>query len=167
MALPVTDVALFVSSTSRPDVVSPALNSVPVSVMSVPFSLTDLSVQPGGALPSRISRGPLSPFSSNVPSSFALAAPPPSAGPSLSTAIDVMRIEVSDGGLGPSKTRWPVALPPLLVVSTMPDTSSPATESGVDPDSESPPPPIDVARNIITLSPCVLVMTCTDRACSV
>ena len=64
-------------------------------------------------------------------------------------------------------TTVPVAFPPLLVVSRMPDTSSPATESGVDPDSESPPPPMDIARKTMTLSPCVLVMTCTDRACSV
>ncbi len=78
-----------------------------------------------------------------------------------------MRIEPMDAGLGPSKTTVPVAFPPLLVVSRMPDTSSPATESGVDPDSESPPPPMVTARKTIMLSPCELVMTCTERACSV
>ena len=111
--------------------------------------------------------GPVSPFSSNVPSSLALAAPAPSDGPSLSTAIDVRRIEVSDAGLGPSNASAPVAVPPLLVVRRMPDTSSPATASGVDPDSESPPPAMDIARKTMTLSPCELVMTWTDRACSV
>ncbi len=91
----------------------------------------------------------------------------PSASPSLSTAVDVMRIEPRDAGLGPSNATVPVAVPPLLVVRRIPDTSSPATESGVDPDSESPPPPMDIARKTITLSPCELVMTWTDRACSV
>ena len=68
-----------------------------------------------------------------------------------------MRMEVRDVGRGPSNASWPVAVPPLLVVSMMPAMSSPPTESGVDPDSESPPPML-AARKTIMLSPCVLVI---------
>jgi hypothetical protein len=92
-----------VSVISTPVIASPALNSMPVSVISAPFVRTDFTVHPDGRFMTRNSRVPSSPRSSKLPSAFTVLAPPITSigAPSLSADAGTTRMLVMLPGFAP------------------------------------------------------------------
>ena len=172
---PVTSVVREVRTTSSPVSGSDGRTSTPWSVMSVPFSRTDLRTQPAGTFDTRKMRRPESPLTSNVPSADTDDDPPQrpiGAGMSASADAALIRSVFTDGADPPSQTTRPDALVPFVVTIITFDMSSPLTLSGTEPDSGWLSAPAPTVRVIVTVntarspSPLVVIVP-ADRAESV
>ena len=109
---PAISLARLLTTSSMPVMVSPPLNSTPLSVTSIPLCSTAFKVYPAGRPRMRITReGPESPLRVNVPSA-AIAAPalPSGDGPSSAAAAVTRR---SPGGRWPSNVTFPLAVGPF------------------------------------------------------